>query len=122
MDGLRDLPYWERNYPQVLRVETFVRASNARSSAAYWAERLGAGLVELAPRHLCELIVLHEVAHVLASARYGSRSHDPWFARVYLELVYEVLGSEAYSALRERFDVNGVDYDVDQSVPAGVAL
>jgi hypothetical protein len=49
---------------------------------------------------------------VLASARFDSRSHDPWFARIYLELVYSCVGHETYQALKSAFDAYGVDHDV----------
>lgn len=65
--------------------------------------------------HDNELIVLHEVAHVLCDARYGSQSHDPWFARIYLELVCTAMGSEAYVSLWSAFKQLGVDCDTDDA-------
>lgn len=49
---------------------------------------------------------------MLAAARYGSKSHDPWFARTYLELVYGVMGSDAYLRLFEAFERAGVDHRI----------
>jgi hypothetical protein len=123
VDSLRETAWWERNFPQIIRVETHVRREDYQGgSVGYWKPHLGAGLVDMARCHLTELYICHEVAHVLADARYGSKSHDPWFARTYLELVYCTLGSDTYLALKAAFDRGGVDYDTDNSNPAGIAL
>lgn len=122
VDELREAPWWRRNFPRVLRVEAHVRDDSRRGSVGAWHEDKGAGLIEMAPDHLNELYVLHEVTHVLAAARYRSRSHDPWFARTYLEAVYTYLGSDAYEALRDAFDQGGVDHHTDNSVPGGRVL
>ncbi len=122
VDDLRDLPYWQRNFPEVLRVECHVRRTDRDGSVGGWFPDDGCGQIEMAPCHLTELYVLHEVSHVLASARYSSRSHDPWFARTYLELVFARLGSEAFGALCGAFNARGIDHDTDNAVPGGVAL
>jgi putative metallohydrolase (TIGR04338 family) len=121
VDELRERPYWERNFPQVLRIEAFVDGRR-KSSVGIWDSEKGCGLIDMAPEHLSEQLILHEVAHVLAEARYGSGSHDPWFARTYLELVYEVLGPDRYFDLAASFDAHNVDYNTDSAVPGGIAL
>lgn len=122
VDELRDLPWWERNFPQVLRVETHVRRSNRDGSVGGWHPEDGCGQIEMAPVHLTPLYVLHEVAHVLAAARYGSHSHDPWFARTYLELVSVRLGSGMYEELYRAFERGHIDHDTESSAPAGIPL
>ena len=119
VDDLRDLDYWQRNFPQVLRVECHVRRSNKDGSVGGWYEADGCGVIEMAPIHLTEMYVLHELAHVLAAARYGSQAHDPWFARTYLELVSARLGPDVYVPLYDRFTACDIDHDTDNAVPAG---
>lgn len=122
VDDLRDLPYWQRTFPQVLRVETHVRRSDKDGSVGGWFEKDGCGQIEMAPVHLTELYVLHEVSHVLAEARYGSHAHDPWFARTYLELVAARLGGRTYEELYRVFTERGIDHDHDSTVPGGIPL
>lgn len=123
VDGMRDTPYFERNFPQVIRIEAYVRTDRrVTSSVGSWKPESNAGLIEMLPCHMHELIVLHECSHVLAQARYGSRSHDPWFARTYLELVFTHMGPEAYVALKDALDTGGVDHDTDNSVPGGLQV
>jgi hypothetical protein len=126
VDGLRDLPYWLRNFPQVLRIETHVRRSSREGSVGGWYPKDGCGVIEMAPVHLTDLYVIHEVTHVLAHARYDSHAHDPWFARTYLELVHARLGSERYLELARSFDRAGIDYAIRPgtflSEPAGIPL
>jgi putative metallohydrolase (TIGR04338 family) len=117
VDELRDLDWWERNFPQVKRVEVFWR-SRGSSSVGSWHEPESAGVIEMLPCHRNVREVLHEVTHVLCSARYGPCGHNPWFARTYLELVYSVMGSEAYAELAASFDRAGIDHDTDNSNPA----
>lgn len=111
VDALRDEPWWERFYPNVLRVEAaFVRGPG---SVGGWFPARGSGRIEMGPDHRCELYVCHELTHVLAAARYGSQAHCPWFSKVYLELTYLVMGSGAWSALRHAFVAAGIEFDPD---------
>lgn len=66
--------------------------------------------MEMSPDHLCELFVCHELAHVLAKAQWGASGHDPQWARMYLQLVYLVMGSVAYKALYDAFVRDGIDF------------
>lgn len=117
VDELRDkFPRWHTDFAMVSRVEAYTRKKGVSSVGSY-VESHHAGLIEMSHRE--ELFVLHETAHVLAEARYGSRSHDPWFARVYLELVYCAMGSAAYLSLRQSFEALGVDCDHDDAGLAG---
>jgi putative metallohydrolase (TIGR04338 family) len=67
----------------------------------------------MGPGHRCELVVCHELAHVLAGARFGSQAHCPWFGKVYLECVYLIMGVEAWTALREAFVAGGIEFNPD---------
>jgi putative metallohydrolase (TIGR04338 family) len=58
-----------------------------------------------------ERVLLHEVAHLCAAAEVGSKSHDPHWARVFLELVYRQMGTKAWQALRQAFLDEGVELD-----------
>lgn len=111
VDNLRDSDWWQRNFPQVRRIEAYIRPPGP-SSVGSWHVHEAAGKIEMLPVHLNELTVLHEVCHVLAAARYGSHSHDPWFARTYLEAVYTYMGSDTYLALDTSFNSHGVESNI----------
>lgn len=106
VDALREEPWWPE---PVRRVEVYDRLGE--ESIGGWHPEKAAGLMELADCHYWELFVLHELAHVLAEERYGSRAHDPGFARTYFELVYRVMGSDTYHALFMAFEDHGVDHE-----------
>lgn len=122
VDALRDTWWWDRYYSQVKRVEVYPRPASRRESVGSWKPELAAGKIEMLEVHWNELVVLHELAHVLAAARFGSQAHCPWFARTYLELVSHVMGPEAYVALHEAFDRDGVDHDIDDHTTGAIAL
>lgn len=104
-----DQPWWHERFPRVRGI--FVAASrDAHGSVGGWSEADGYGQIEMAPTHWCAKYVCHEVAHV-AAAPDGSTSHDPLFVRVYLELVYRTLGTDAWVDLRGRFLDAGVVID-----------
>lgn len=121
-DAIRETPYWERTCPQVKRVEAYENPVNRGESVGSWDASNNAGVCELLRVHWNEREALHEVAHVVTTARYGSNGHGPWFARTYLELVASVMGSEAYAELQSAFDKAGIDYEHDNYVPAGIQL
>ena len=114
VDSLRDTVWWQRHYSNVLRIEVYDRPTGKKDSVGSWVPLNAAGVIEIGnPR---ERTVLHEVAHVLAAARFGSKAHDPYFARIFLELVAHVMGSEAFVALHAAFDKHGIEHDPD--IPA----
>lgn len=113
VDGLRDTWWWRQWYPQVLRVEAYKRPSRMKESVGSYSAANRAGVIEMLEVHWNELVILHELSHVLASARYGSRSHDPYFARVYLETVALVMGPDVYRALYDAFEAGGIEHDAD---------
>ena len=107
---IRETLWFRDNFPTVQRFELHPRSVNDGSVGTF-IPLDGVVLAEMASEHLNNLIICHEVSHGLAAARYQSRSHDPWFARIYLELVWHMLGTETYEALRASFDQHGIDHD-----------
>lgn len=127
VDALRNEPWWtSQGYAHaVLRIE--VGAADGRkvgkAIGVGWYDRANeAGRIELRPAGLNMKTVVHEVAHVLASAQHRSKAHDPWWARTYLTLVSFIMGGDAYLTLQRSFDVHGVDYDVCTGRPGVIAL
>jgi len=113
VDRMRDrYRRWEGDFRHVLRVEVFEHPDGQGGSVGGFDAVKGAGVCDMMSDHMRPLILCHEVAHVLADARFGSQSHDPWMARIYLELVYACMGAEDYGRLQRSFDQHGVDYDV----------
>jgi putative metallohydrolase (TIGR04338 family) len=110
VDAMRETEWWDRLYPSIMRVEVGRKRKNGRESVGWYEPAMGAGRIEMLPQHLNQLIIAHELSHVFAVARWNSQSHDPAFARVYLETVYHTMGSDAYLALKNAFDVGGIDY------------
>lgn len=120
-DALRDTAWWERLYPMVKRVEVGPARKNANGSVGSWFPDRAAGRCEFHPAHRDQLVVLHELAHVLAAARYTSQAHCPWFARVYLEIVSAEL-PESYVDLYDAFQLGGIDFDIPDEHIGGIAL
>lgn len=112
VDALRDTWWWRRWYHKVLYVEVGKADGRGRSSVGGWFPENNTGRIEMLPVHWCEQFVLHELAHVLAAARYSSQAHCPWFARVYLELVSSVQGRAAFLALHKAFDHHVINHDI----------
>jgi putative metallohydrolase (TIGR04338 family) len=124
VDGLRDLPWWTAQgfHLAVARIEVGKSRSKKHAGVGWYDAEMGGGRIELTGVGLNMKTVLHEVAHVIASAKYGSKSHDPWWARTYLTLVSYVMGTESYLTLQSAFDGQGVDYDVTTGRPGVIAL
>jgi hypothetical protein len=113
VDRVRDSEWWERNVPQVRYVEVFFRERSREGSVGAWDRVRGCGVMEMAPCHMAELPIIHELAHVVADALWGNGrgcGHDPRFARTYLNLVYVAFGSERYLELYEAFTRDGIDF------------
>lgn len=119
VDALRDNPWVFRCFPMVNRIEAY--ALKRDGSVGSFHKETGAGKIEMSFNHLYERIVLHEVAHVLAGARYGSKAHCPWFARTYLELI-SVFAPSVYPSLLASFREDGIDFECDTSEGEAIAL
>lgn len=103
VDGLRATWWWPFFYWQVEYVEVGRARANGAGSVGVWYPEKNAGRIEMWHGHLTVPDITHELAHVLADARHGSKSHDPWFAREFLNLTYLISGSNAYVNLRDAF-------------------
>lgn len=122
LDGLARTWWWEKffwNGPS--RTEVYWRPRGDSSVGSYHKDK-DAGLLEMLPAHRNELIILHELSHVLASALNKSKAHDPFFARTYLTLVYLVMGIDAYLELKSAFDDHDINYMQDGNQPGGFII
>lgn len=109
VDDLRDSWWWQKWYWMVERVE--VGTSRRQNKSVCWFDRdKNAGRMEMGHKHRDQLSAVHELAHVLAAARHNSQSHDPIFARTYLELTYLIRGSDAWLELQYAFNRAELDY------------
>jgi hypothetical protein len=73
-----------------------------------WSQGGWSGL-HIAPCHMVEWVVLHEVAHVVAEAHH---MHDAQYAAIFLALVTHEIGPEAGARLREQFKLKRVKHRV----------
>lgn len=112
IDGLRDIWWWEARVPQVLKIDVHP-ANVGERDQAWYDESTRTGIIEFATPIPSMRSVVHELAHVLAQARHGSQSHDPWYARILLELTYLLRGIPTYEALFAAFVRHGIDFDAD---------
>ena len=108
LDELRETWWWPRRIHRVFvtfdpkipfnGLGRFIRADDA-------------GEVIFSNRTPYTRTVLHELSHVFSQALYGSRAHDPWFARTHAEVTYLVRGSTAYQNLTRAYTAVGIDFD-----------
>jgi len=112
-DVLCESWWWENWCANVERVNV----RHGSESCARFDVGTSCGDIQLAPYRPSEQLVIHELAHVLASARRCSQSLGPWYARVYYELTYLVRGSDAAAVLANAFESEGVDYDAKGIAP-----
>lgn len=109
-NSLRETWWWSRFYPRVEVIEV-TPSTDPRASVGAYYEGEGLAVLNLHEVHFYEHYVLHELAHPLAKARFGSTSHDPFFARVLLELTFLVRGQEAWEDLGRAFEQYGIVID-----------
>lgn len=110
VNDLREVWWWEAWVPQVLKIEVD-RAPKGQCSQAWFEEFKQVGTMLFDSDTPDFRTVVHELAHVLASARRYSTSHDPWHARILLELTCLLRGPEIYMELLGAFIKHGIDYD-----------
>lgn len=108
LNAVRDTPWFRDNFPGVRYLEVQYDARQLHSVGCF---EDGVVLSVMGPAHTSGLYLCHETAHGLCTARYGRGAHSPWFCRIYLELVYLLLGPATYAALRRAFEDHGVDHD-----------
>jgi len=120
LDAVRNTPFFLDRWPQVRHIE--VEVLDRGDSVGQWVPEDGAGRIELSKKFACERTLLHEIAHVVVHAEHGVRgAHGPHFCRAYLELVYVRMGRQAYQALRDGMDAEGVQHVVEPSERLGQA-
>jgi hypothetical protein len=125
INKVRDTQWFRDNFPNVRYVQVQQKVQGTRSSAGFHPE-IAEIICNIRPNQLYERMLCHEVSHGLVEARYDNGAHSPWFARIYLEVVYLMMGSPVYDDLKYAFDRRGVDYDpgreVDHAVRGSIAL
>ena len=102
-DGLVGREWFAARWPQFGRCHVERRGSGARYSTAAALDgdpstpTPGGAVVLLAPGHLTQAVLLHELAHVLAGPGDG---HSAGFLTIQLELVRREMGILAYTDYR----------------------
>ena len=110
VDQIVNQAWFGETYPMVPAIDVKLIPSGSGSVGGYdRAKRRG--MMDMLPVHRVENYVLHELAHVLAEAKFESKSHDPFFARIYLELVFRLRGVNAWLDLKAEFDQDNICYD-----------
>lgn len=121
LDGLVDSWWWQEFYSMVRTIEVGkVTRRKGEGSVGAWFPEDRMGIVEMHRVHWNENMVLHEIAHVLADARFASKAHCPWFAKVYTDLVYHVRGAEAWADLHRCLTEGGIE--IATVKPAGIPV
>ena len=106
LDTLCASDWWSERFPGLARIEAVgIRSRSVEGVGRPELER-NAGVIGVTPVGRRELTVLHEVAHVVCRPSAG---HGPEWARTYLEIVYRVMGTDTWTALRTAFVTRGVD-------------
>ena len=108
-------PWWEQAFPDApIEVTVLRRSSGATFSAAHVTADGAEAAVWIRDGSWDALTVVHELAHVAAAGRVGSDGpHGRQFATALLQCWRELLGVQAYGALRSAFDTNGIPYRRD---------
>jgi putative metallohydrolase (TIGR04338 family) len=104
-EALVEREWFAARWPEFGRLHVERRSSGARystcadldGSALTPTGRPTAAVVLLAPGHLTQAVLLHEVAHVLAA---GDDGHGPGFLAAQLELVRHEMGLMVWAAYR----------------------
>ncbi len=106
LDALCANDWWSARFPSVVRIEAVGIRSRCVEAVGRPDPDRNAGVIGVTADGRKELIVLHEVAHVLCRPDAG---HGPDWVRTYLELAYRLMGTETWAMLRAAFVTRGVD-------------
>jgi putative metallohydrolase (TIGR04338 family) len=106
LDALCANDWWNERFPGVVRIEAVGIRSRCVDGVGRPDPDRNAGVIGMTADGRKELIVLHEVAHVLCRPDAG---HGPAWVRTYLELAYRLMGTEAWARLRTALVARGVD-------------
>jgi putative metallohydrolase (TIGR04338 family) len=109
-------PWWERSFPLApIDVSVLRRSAGATFSAAHVAEQGDEAAIWIRDGSWDAVTVVHELAHVATGAEVPSDGpHGSAFATNLLVCWRELLGVEAYGALRSALDANGIPYRRDR--------
>lgn len=97
-----------RRYPDATK-KVVVGDGRGRRAACAWGDWKIS--IPLWARH--EMVVIHELAHIVANRHYGSRgvaAHGWEFCSVFLDLVRFIMGREAHDALKASFKEHRVRF------------
>lgn len=109
---IADQDWWITTHPTVDSIEVLTPTIRDKSAAvAQFTPRTRSGAIGVRKSGVTEAVLIHELAHIGAHARYGTEGHDPAFCREYLELVFRIRGGEEWTKLRESFAKHGVRWD-----------
>jgi putative metallohydrolase (TIGR04338 family) len=108
--------WWAATFPDApVEVDVLRRSRTATFSAAHVTADATAGVVWVRDGSWDLVTVVHELAHVAAGpAADTSGPHGCRFATALLVCWRELLGFDAYGALRSALDRNGVPYQRDR--------
>ena len=109
-------PWWEQEFPDApIEVTVLRRSAGATFSAAHVAEDGDAAAIWIRDGSWDAVTVVHELAHVATGADAGpDGSHGALFATNLLRCWRELLGVQAYGALRSALEANGIPYHRDR--------
>lgn len=104
--------WWESSFPDApLEVTVLRRSAGATFSAAHVTADGTEAVLWVRAGSWDAVTVVHELAHVAVGARVGADGpHGTEFATALLVCWRELLGVQAYGALRSAFDTNGIPY------------
>jgi putative metallohydrolase (TIGR04338 family) len=97
-----------RRYPAATR-KVAIHDGGGRRAACAW----GTWKISLPIWARCELVIIHEMAHIVANRHYGERhiaGHGWQFCSVFLDLVRFIMGREAHDALKASFKKHKVRF------------
>lgn len=102
--------WWESCFPDApIEVTVLRRSRGATFSAAHVTDDAQAAAIWVRDGSWNAVTVVHELAHVALAGRCGSDgAHGSEFATALLICWRELLGMQAYGALRSALDVNGI--------------
>lgn len=107
-----NVDWWPERFPSVESIEVGRMDHRQRwGGVSGFDPECNCGLIEVRD-NTSERTLVHELAHVCAQAELGGDlggGHGPHFVRTYLELMYRLLGQEAWMQLREAMLAEGVD-------------
>lgn len=109
-------PWWASAFPDApVEVDVLRRSRSATFSAAHVTSDRANGVMWIRDGSWDATTVVHELAHVAAGLTPDPTGpHGPRFASCLLTCWRELLGFEAYGALRSALDSRGVPYHHDR--------